>query len=135
MKDEFAENLLRGVTDEKKIKGNSVDWTAFIPSGGNNNNGWGKSSINWEDDENAIDHLQSQKKNGEIQFKGGIVRIPRTGVDEIISHFHAVSQFAYEREELEDNPYHGNLLFSTNITKELRNTICGSLSFIARLLH
>jgi len=128
MPDEYAEDCLKGVPNEKFIFGNSVVYTLFIPPSGRAVNGWRESSINWELDRLAITELLNRRKGDEFHFKAGVVRIPRSELDDIIQHFKIHDQFRYERKEKPDNRYHGNLLFIETMDKELRDTICGALS-------
>lgn len=134
MPEDYPETLLKGIPKQDLIEGQRVVWTAFIPPSGNAVNGWKESSINWEDDDGAIEQLRSQRKNGRFQFEPGIVRLFRSEVDAIIKDFNAHEKFRYERNKIDGNDYHGNLLFSENIRSELRITICGALSRNARLI-
>jgi hypothetical protein len=128
MPDEYPDTCLKGIPNETYIIGNSVSFTAFMPPSGQAVNGWRESSINWELDELAIAELLNRHKNGEVHFKAGAVKIPRSELDEIIELFQVRDKFRYERKPDNDNRYHGNLLFIETMEKELRTTICGALS-------
>ena len=133
---DFADNILKGITNSDLIEGNSVNWTAFTPPSNSLVNGWKESSINWEDDSGAINNLLQQKnKNGDPKFKAGIVRISRNEIDKIIEHFKIFEKFSYNRDRLDNNKYHGNLLFAENMKSELKATICGSLSRYAKFVE
>ncbi len=133
MPDDFADNLLKGIPRKDFVFGNSVHFAAFSPSG-EVVNGWKESSINWEDDDGAVECLLMKEKGGELHFRGGVVRVSRDKVDGIIEHFKVDKEFSYERKPIEGNEYHGNLLFAENIKSELKRTICGALSLIARFV-
>lgn len=127
MNDEYADNCLKGLPNSSLIYGRSVSYMAFPPSGAARN-GWRESSINWEDDNGAVVQLFKQSKDGEKHFKGGIIRIPRVGLDFVIEHFNAHDEFKYERKVEDYNQYHGNLLFIDSMPKDKMRTICGALS-------
>jgi hypothetical protein len=127
MPDEYPDNCLKGVPNQKYICGKSVVYTLFM-EGKVNSNGWYESSINWELDRLAIDELLNRRKGSDFHFKAGAVRIPRSELDQIINHFDVRDKFRYERKEETHNRYHGNLLFIHTMDKELRTTICGALS-------
>ncbi len=86
-------------------------------------------SINWEDDYNAIDYTLKQKKeNGETQFKVGVAIVPREDIDRLMNKHPFKNVFFYERNEVANNPYHGNLLLNKNISKPTRNMLSAGLA-------
>jgi hypothetical protein len=125
---EYPDSLLKGIPSNTFIIGKSVSWLLFQPPTGDIVNGWKESSINWEDDDGAVEQLLSASKDGGLHFKGGIARILRSRIDGIIEQFQAHGRFSYERKPLNENIYHGNLLFAHDIEKELKVTICGALA-------
>ncbi len=130
MPDEYPDTLLKGIPNDEYILGKSVYYTLFMTTNSSvYNPGWGESSINWEFDKGAEKNLLSQtKENGEIHFKAGAVRIPKIELDRIIDQYKVEEQFSYEKREVNNNKYHGNLLFINSIEKPLKATICGALS-------
>ncbi|MGD1007905.1 MAG: hypothetical protein ABR980_11825 [Ignavibacteriaceae bacterium] len=84
-----------------------------------------ETSICWKDDKNTINLVLNQKKNGELQFKAGVVPIHRSDVDRIKKLPRVRSQFSYERDKNPNlnNPYHGNLLLAKTCNKILRTYI------------
>jgi len=75
------------------------------------NNVWGKESINWMDDEKALDFTLNQKKNERLQFKVGAAILPRAAIDRINKFYGLTRPIRYERDPIKNvNPYHGNLL-------------------------
>lgn len=129
MTEEYPDNCLKGIPREEWVIGNSVMWTAFNPpSNSIPVNGWYESSINWELDKGAIVELRNREKNGQVHFKGGVVKVPRVEMDRIIEQFNIDKHFGYERKEEPNNKYHGNLLFNESLSKVLKATICGALS-------
>lgn len=93
--------------------------------------GWVKESVNWRDDENVVGFMFAQKKDGEPQFKGGIAIIPLSELDRIKKRFPDDGHFDYERDPIDVNPYHGNLLLSKNIGKPLKNMVRAALALAA----
>ena len=109
----YPDNFLRGVSNKDWLTPDGVGISAavfhFDPS--KISNGWVEQSICWEDDESVVDLMLRQKKEGgAIQFKAGVVRVPRSCVHYINKLPKARELLSYERKELDDNPYHGNLL-------------------------
>jgi len=90
---------------------------------------WYKISINWEDDENALDFTLLQKKDDDsFHFKGGVARLDKTKLDILINEFPCSGNVDYERDKKKDNRYHGNLLlYKTLSEKRLRREISDKL--------
>lgn len=115
----FPDNCLRGITTLDQLEeGNSVSSSAFNFSDSIRGDGWRDLSINWQDDEGAVQVLLSQKKlNGEIQFKVGYAVIPREELDHLIKQPTVNGMLTYERHQIDNNPYHGNILVNGNLPK------------------
>jgi len=115
----FPDNCLRGITTLDQLEeGNSVSSSAFNFSDLIRDDGWRDLSINWHDDEGAVQVLLSQKKtNGEIQFKVGYAVIPREELDHLIKQPMVNGMLTYERHQIDNNPYHGNILVNGNLPK------------------
>jgi hypothetical protein len=91
--------------------------------------GWVEQSINWEDDNLAIElSLNQQKENGDFQFKVGLARIPREEIDRLNKQPTVNGVLDYERQPLEDNPYHGNLLLRSDVPKRTMKKIAAGLA-------
>lgn len=77
--------------------------------------GWIEESINWRDDEEAISFTLNAKRDDDTpKYKIGIAVLPRYHLD-WIGKTYGRSVFAYERNPLPDNSYHGNLLLGSLI--------------------
>jgi hypothetical protein len=130
---ELPDNCLKGIPNQTFIFGRKVNYTLFLPSGDSpSDDGWYESSINWEECICALNELLDRhKENGDIHFKAGVARIPRVEIDGIIKKFGAENDLSYEKKELQDNPYHGNIKFSASLMddKLKKVTICGALAF------
>lgn len=95
-----------------------------------------ENSINWEDDENAVQEIFNQvKRDGEIQFKAGAAHINIQKVKAMLQSFIDTKEFAYERKVIYDeygnvvNSYHGNFLVSSKLNKSHRNMISSGIAF------
>jgi hypothetical protein len=126
---EYPDYYLRGITgkdvlDEEGIPTSSL-FQFQLPS---RPDGFIEESINWYDDEGAVDTLLLQKKNNEIQFKIGAVVLERKRIDDIIKSQGIKNRLAYERNHLPENQYHGNLLLSGELSRRKKNQIAGSIS-------
>jgi len=97
--------------------------------------GWKEASINWMDDENAIDFTFKQTKDsGELKFKTGIAVLPRSELDRIKKNYKFMGHFDYERKSQDGNDYHGNLLLNEKISNYKRDVIRNLLVFAAKVI-
>lgn len=93
-------------------------------------------SVNWEDNNEAVDILLSQTKEGKdgkehLQFKRGFSRLHLREVKQILKALVDKNDFGYERRPLESNPYHGNLLQNPNLKPAEVRLLSNSLAAIA----
>ena len=97
-----------------------------------------ESSINWYDDENALQLIMEQRKENDeqiYQFRYGAAVIERYDADRIMKNPLYMNVFGYERSELDNNKYHGNLLRKdNNLEKRIRNIIASSLALNVQLI-
>jgi len=102
----------------------------FNPERDTREDGYIEQSINWEDDEGAVElTLNQEKSDGRIQFKGGIAFLNRTSLDAFKKEPIFSKIISYERNQLESNRYHGNLLLRTEASaKPNRRVIAGRLA-------
>ncbi|WP_146140625.1 hypothetical protein [Haliangium sp. UPWRP_2] len=97
---------------------------AFLPderTGEKREDGALETSINWEDGPTALALLQEKR----IQSEHGIARLARKTIDNLEG---AQGLLSYERCSLEDNPYHGNILFSKQMPKPLQKMAAAALT-------
>ena len=126
----YPDNFLRGVSDENWLTGDGeVSAAVFHFELSKVNNGWLEQSIWWEDDDSVVDLMIRQKKEGgAIQFKAGVVRVPRW----LVHYINKLPQFnevlSYERKRLDENPYHGNLLLKKDTHKIRMKTVAGMIA-------
>lgn len=121
----YPENFLRGISDKALIAPNGdISSAVFYFDPQHITDDWMVQSICWEDNNSVISLMMCQKnKEGNIQFKAGVVRVPRGS----ISYINKLPMFrgllSYERKRLEDNPYHGNLLLKKDTLKGKRKIV------------
>lgn len=116
----FPINSLRGILNNDYIveDGTVASNLFFFDDKYIRDNRWIEQSINWQDDENAISLTLNQKKeDGTYQFKAGVAILPRKEIDRLINKPNVKGKLSYERQPIENNPYHGNLLLLNEIPK------------------
>ncbi|MBN2132808.1 MAG: hypothetical protein JW741_25130 [Sedimentisphaerales bacterium] len=86
------------------------------------------------DDENAIPFTLNQTKdNGSLQFKVGIAILSRRSLDRIKKDAVFAGFLDYERDQLETNPYHGNLLLKKDIDPRKKTSLRFKLAHAAKV--
>ena len=94
--------------------------------------GYWEESINWQDDDGALTLLLEQKKDtNEYQFKVGAVFVSRHEIDRIRKLPYVGHQLDYERKELPENKYHGNLLLQNTVSKARMKRIAAAIALSA----
>lgn len=94
--------------------------------------GFKELSINWNDDDGALEKVLSQTKaNGKLQFQVGAANLQLGFVKQCLATYIARDEFSYERREVEGNNYHGNLLVKGTIDKKIRLIISNTLALAA----
>lgn len=128
---EFPDEFIRGISNKDFIQNGLVLASAFQFEDFGRIENMSEASINWIDDEGAVELALSQKKeNGKLQFSVGVARLELETVKLFLRNI-PPGIFAYERAPLEDNIYHGNLLMDTRINKQLRQLIMNGLALAA----
>lgn len=127
----FPDNCIRGIPnegfllDERRVGAHLFYFDRKYAR----DDGWVEHSINWEDTDSVIKFtLNQRKENGTIQFKAGVVIIPRCELDKLKRRPAVGGVFSYERKRLEDNPNHGNLLLRDNVSKPIKKMIAAGLA-------
>lgn len=91
--------------------------------------GWLELSINWEDDEAVSDFtLQQIRQDGTLQFRAGIAFLLVEEIERLNQRPMVRGLLGYERQELPDNPYHGNLLLRADTVKHTRKLVEAGLA-------
>ena len=133
----YPEKLLKGLANKEYVIDGCVVDSAFSSSAFKDSlrhESFEESSVNWLDDEGAIEEALNKKKDkdGSIQFKAGIAVINRRKLHYVLNAHIIEGRFKYERDPTEENKYHGNLLLKKGLEKQLRrliiNGICHSIN-------
>lgn len=91
--------------------------------------GWVEQSINWQDDDSAIEFTLGQTKDsGEQHFKAGATVLPRHEIDRLIQRPVVNGLLSYERDSLPSNPFHGNILLREGVPKPTMKMIAAGLA-------
>lgn len=120
---QFADSFCRGViriddqyfsridlkdTNTVSLHPNIAVFNAFSQTTPPRKDGFCELSINWIDDDGAIELLFTQlSDNGDYQYKGGVCIVDLTAYILLIKNYGYLS---YERQKVPGNDYHGNLL-------------------------
>jgi hypothetical protein len=89
---------------------------------------WEKQSINWQDDDSAIGFTLGQtNQDGTLQFKYGVLVLSRYEIDRINNRPQISGILSYEREPLQYNDYHGNLLLAAGVSKKKMKQVAATL--------
>jgi hypothetical protein len=89
-----------------------------------------ETSIDWEDEPNVVLALVRMDA---AATKHGIARVTLTALADIKESIGTGGVFDFERRKTDTNPYHGNLLFSTDDSGHIW-MICSGLALKAELL-
>lgn len=127
----FPDNCLRGIWNEgdltkdgSKVRSHLFD--SNLETG--RSDGWESASINWQDDDQAVDFTLSMRKtDGLTKFTSGVAILPRESIDTLRRLKNIAPLLNYERQELDDNKYHGNILYQQGANKHTRRAISALL--------
>lgn len=93
-------------------------------------------SINWNDDDLAIGFTLSQtKEDGTFQFKFGVAILPLIKIDELRNRPSFIDILTYERQPLQGNRYHGNILVKSRIHTHQKRLICAGLALSSQIIQ
>jgi hypothetical protein len=126
----YPEKCLRGIINESFLEDGKVTSPLFYFDNKHRRpDGWIELSINWHDDDNAIDStLKQRRESGELKFKAGVAILPRKGLDEIKMWDSIGGRLAYERQPLSENKYHGNILLNHEVSPRIAKMIAASIA-------
>ncbi|MDA0842196.1 MAG: hypothetical protein O3B01_13660 [Planctomycetota bacterium] len=133
---DFPESCLRGLRkkDYLTLEG-FVSVQAFKPDTRtvtDRKDGGSETSINWEDNKDVLGFTFNQRtESGNVAHPFGVSRLPLQKIDQVNSEPGSKHALNYERAPLEDNPYHGNVVFKAGLSK----LISCSLALAAQVLH
>jgi len=137
---EYPRACIRGIQKGSSIRSNNkASLKLFLPDDRTkkyrNDNGI-ETSINWEDNETVLDFTLNYKDdNNRLVFPNGAVRLSRDRIDSVITNTNVSNPVSYERDKLEDNPYHGNIVFRDGLAQHDINLICGTFALYCSKVH
>lgn len=131
-KEGFPEEFWRGIANKDFISQGYVLASAFQFDDEIREDNFRELSINWNDNEQALEKVLNQtKSNGKLQFSGGAAKLSLSSVKMVLKAFIDDQKFDYERRVVDGNEFHGNLLISSDLNKQLRTQISNGLALVA----
>jgi hypothetical protein len=132
----LPENFIRGIPNEGFLQNGKIGAHLFyFDANYKREDGWCEQSINWHDDDSVVPFtLDQRKEDGEYQFKVGIAIVKKDEIDHINKWQSVANILAYERNPLELNRYHGNLLIKSDFQKKTMFMIAGAIALSAVLI-
>jgi hypothetical protein len=130
---EFPERIIRGVPNTDFVDENGkVTAALFRFTDVKREDGFFEVSINWYDEEEALNCILNQtKEGGELQFKCCAAILQRSKLDLFINISNLKDVLSYERSPLVDNKFHGNLLRKDGeLSKSRKNMISGGIALL-----
>jgi hypothetical protein len=130
---EFPDEFLRGISIEQCFEdegtiSSSIFSFSNARSAESRGDGFIEESINWKDDEQALQILLDQRKeDGSIQFKKGVAVLCKHSLETLTKNQTIYPNLAYERREIPGNLYHGNILLSHNLSPSKRRRIIAAM--------
>jgi hypothetical protein len=134
----FPDNCLKGISVEDQLlqDGYIASHLFYFNKQSDRDDDWCEQSINWDDDEHAIDFTLNQKKDGKVQFRIGVAILPRDELDQINKRPTVNGILSYERRILKENKYHGNILIKNNVEVKKRKQIAAIIALsVARIIQ
>jgi len=90
---------------------------------------WLELSINWEDDILVAEFtLQQTRQDGTLQFRAGLALLVLEEIERLNQRPMVRGLLGDERQELADNPYHGNILLRSDTVKHTRKLVEAGLA-------
>lgn len=140
-KENYPDEFVRGMADKAWVSAEGWVLPGAFQFDPVRSDGYCELSINWCDDEHAIEVALNQvsSRTGKIQFVAGLARLSRASMEILLRGHFEEKRLNYERSPIKENvvnhnvenPYHGNLLLSNNTSPALKKVIQASLSALA----
>lgn len=127
----FPDNCLKGIPNQTFLTtdGAIAPHLFHFVHNTQRNDGWHEQSVNWEDESSVMQFTLGQCKNaGELQFRAGVAVLPRSEIDRLNNRPTVRGLLSYERQPLDANPYHGNILIKGNTPKPTMKMIAAGLA-------
>lgn len=132
----IPDNCIRGIPKPTCLEGRgTANLTLFeFHRNPDRTDRWNEVSINWKDDEHAIDFTLQQKNDEEkLLFSVGVAILPLVDLDKIRKRH--TNFFHYERQSEPNNGYHGNLLLNDDTSKTRKTLIRAGLANCSEIHH
>ncbi|MHC1787386.1 MAG: hypothetical protein AB9880_10035 [Christensenellales bacterium] len=128
----YSHDFFRGITDKQNICDGYVMCGAFKFDEPIRSDGYKELSINWNDNDDALQSMLDQKKEDDrLKFPAGAARLDLANVKLTLSSYINDKSLSYERRIVDGNPYHGNLLISGKLDKRIRSMVSNGLALVA----
>ncbi len=127
----FPNNFIKGIPNEEcMVKDGSIATHLFYFKESSDREDENlEQSINWEDDNETLNFTLNQKKDdGNFQFQSGLARVPIEEIKQLNNKPTVNNVISYERDILDNNPYHGNLLIPSNVPKPTRRKLAAGIA-------
>ena len=134
MDDQYPEWLIRGIPNCSFVQNGLLTHEAFqFDENESRKDGFSELSVNWMDDDNAMSFTLKQRneRKDKPAFPGGVAKLELEKIKMILACHIEASHFAYERQRLSNNPYHGNLLLLKGLPKCLKIQVTNGLALVA----
>jgi hypothetical protein len=118
---------LRSLRKADWVSGSSILAAAFVPDGRTAEeraDGGAEVSVNWEDDE----HVEGRALAEFPKAAHGLARLARAQIERLNALPGARSALLCERQMLQNNPHHGNVVFRQGLSKLHTAMIAGALA-------
>lgn len=125
--DNLPQTCLRGLKKADWVKDGSILTPAFLPdqrTAEARADGGQEVSVDWEDDDNVEARALAQWR----QAAHGLARLPRSEADRINRMPNTLRALLCERYRLDDNPHHGNIVFTRGLAKHHIPMIASALA-------
>lgn len=129
----FSEKILKGIPNSQSYNEYGVT-SALFPfnkeSPVKEKENWWEESINWSDEDQSVEYLLNQKKNGsnDFQFKEGIAVFLREEIDRVILKKKLREKLKYDRDGI-PHKYHGNILMHKSVPNPFKKMIISWIGF------
>lgn len=129
---DYPNTFIRGIPNSSFMENEFPNTQLFNKFDENpeRNDDYNEISINWYDDEEALQVIFNQKKKDteEYQFKIGGAILSRIALESLRRRPLVDGRLSYERRKTDDNKYHGNILLRKDTSKSQRNMIASGLA-------
>ena len=129
---DFPDEFARGISNKQFIENGIVTYQAFqFDANPEREDSMKEASINWVDQEEAIQIALHQKKdNGDLQFKGGMALLKMSDVRFVLRSI-SLEVLGFERAQLPENVYHGNILLNDSAPNAIKKMVQNGLALAA----